>query len=297
MRLRLGRNNSQMKPFQDELIEAHELQSIYHLSSVVLIDARDSVAYNHGHIPGAVSIQDIFYYICLPDNGGLPALREHFTRLFSAAGIRPDDRVIVYEDAQDNGYGKSCRGWLILKYLGHENVSVLHGGIRAWKTAGFPLETVGVKKPAVMFPSRETSGHLVSVEEVRSVLGQEETVLLDCRDYAEWLGANSSPYGYDYCPRKGRIPGAKWLEWYQVMERVDGLSRLRSPNEILELCDRIGVTPEKKVIVYCFKGARASVVVMALRRAGFPSVSNYFSAWNEWSRDFTLPVDDSYPEE
>jgi thiosulfate/3-mercaptopyruvate sulfurtransferase len=36
-------------------------------------------------------------------------------------------------------------------------------------------------------------------------------VLLDIRDAEEWIGESSSPYGKDFCPRKGRIPGAKWI--------------------------------------------------------------------------------------
>lgn len=36
--------------------------------------------------------------------------------------------------------------------------------------------------------------------------------LLDNRDKDEWLGESSSPYGKDFAPRKGRIPGAVWLE-------------------------------------------------------------------------------------
>ncbi len=32
-------------------------------------------------------------------------------------------------------------------------------------------------------------------------------------------GLISAPaiYGEDYCPKKGRIPGAKWIEWLELM--------------------------------------------------------------------------------
>ncbi|CAI8010274.1 Thiosulfate sulfurtransferase [Geodia barretti] len=45
------------------------------------------------------------------------------------------------------------------------------------------------------------------------------------------------------------------------------------------------------VIVYCFKGARASNTYLALKDAGFENVSNYFASWNEWSRDDKLEID------
>ena len=277
------------------LVEPAALAEELGNENLVIVDTRDESAYAAGHLPGAINIQDIFYYLCLPQNGGLAGMRTHFARLFSQAGIRPTDRVVLYEDAQDNGYGKSCRGWLLLQYLGHANAAVLHGGFRGWKTAQLPVTEVPGQREPTSFDLKVTSGHIIGLDEMRTALGNPAIALVDCRDYAEWLGANSSPYGYDYCPRKGRIPGAVWLEWYRIMERRSGSSWFRSPHEILEAFQQIGVTPERETIVYCFKGARASAVVMAMRRAGFQRVVNYFPSWNEWSRDFSLPVDEEYP--
>jgi thiosulfate/3-mercaptopyruvate sulfurtransferase len=130
-----------------------------------------------------------------------------------------------------------------------------------------------------------------------AAMSEPDTIVVDCRDYAEWLGANSSPYGYDYCPRKGRIPGSIWLEWYRIMEHRSGVAWFRSVEETRQLCEQAGITPGKRVVVYCFKGARASAVVMALRLAGYTDVVNYLPSWNEWSRDFELPVDEEYPSE
>ena len=95
-----------------DLVEPRELAGQLGQENLVLIDTRDREVFQRSHLPGAVNIQDIFYYLCLPENGGLAALQAHFTDLFSQAGIRPTDRVIVYERPLDNGYGKSCRGWL-----------------------------------------------------------------------------------------------------------------------------------------------------------------------------------------
>jgi thiosulfate/3-mercaptopyruvate sulfurtransferase len=277
------------------LLEPLDLASDLGKENLVLIDSRDEAAYLQNHLPGAVSIQDIFYYLCLPENGGLVGLQDHFVTLFSKAGIRPTDRVVVYEEAHDNGYGKSCRGWLILKYLGHSNVQVLHGGMRAWKALNLPLTAEVPHRDPVQFQAQITPGHIIGLAEMHLSLTDPQAVIVDCRDYAEWLGANSSPYGYDYCPRKGRIPGSIWLEWYRLMEHRDGAAWFRSKREIRKLCKQHGITPDKKIVVYCFKGARAAAVVMALRHSGFESVFNYLPSWNEWSRDMSLPVDEEYP--
>jgi len=55
------------------------------------------------------------------------------------------------------------------------------------------------------------------------------------------------------------------------------------------------VTPETPVIVYCFKGARASNTFVALEEAGIENVGIYFGSWNEWSRDPSLPIEEGLP--
>ncbi|MEO0829940.1 MAG: rhodanese-like domain-containing protein, partial [Pseudomonadota bacterium] len=52
---------------------------------------------------------------------------------------------------------------------------------------------------------------------------------------------------------------------------------------------------ETEVIIYCFKGARASNSFLALKEAGVQKVGIYFGSWNEWSRDESLPIDGGLP--
>ena len=70
-----------------------------------------------------------------------------------------------------------------------------------------------------------------------------------------------------------------------------GQVRFKTPEEIHAMCAAKGITPDKEIMVYCFKGARASNTYLALREAGFENVSNYFASWNEWSRDDKLEID------
>ncbi len=277
------------------LIEVEEFRQLTKEKPVFIIDTRDTADYEECHIPNAIHVIDIFLYLCTRGNGGFPAMVNHFSHLFGKIGLKPTDTVVVYEDAMDNGYGRSCRGWTILKYLGVSDVHVLHGGLRAWLKAGYAVtqEVPEVSKTA--FSPQLHSDILIPAEEMVNAISNPDIQIVDCRDYAEWIGANSSPYGYDYCPRKGRIPNAKWVEWYRMMKIKDGIPWFKSPDEILEVCSNAGITPEKPVYLYCFKGARTSNTYIALKLAGFPSVKNYFGSWNEWSRDFSLPIEEGYP--
>ena len=71
--------------------------------------------------------------------------------------------------------------------------------------------------------------------------------------------------------------------------------RFKSKEEILAECATVGITPETPVYLYCFKGARASNTLVALKNAGIKDVRMYFGSWNEWSRDPSLPIESGSP--
>lgn len=66
----------------------------------------------------------------------------------------------------------------------------------------------------------------------------------------------------------------------------------KSREEIRALCTQAGLDVNDEIIIYCFKGARASNTYIALKIAGFNDIRNYYGSWNEWSRNPELPIDD-----
>lgn len=113
------------------------------------------------------------------------------------------------------------------------------------------------------------------------------------RNHDEWVGESSSPYGKDYCPRKGRLEGAKFICWKEFMcEGQDGIWRAKKTEEIKEICQKNGLKENDDITVYCFKGARSSFAKICLENAGFKNITNYLGSWHEWSQRFELPIDD-----
>lgn len=277
------------------LIKPDELSNLMENAPVVVIDTRDPESYAAGHIPGAVNIREIFTYLATTDAEGLDALEEKFAELFGKAGLSGEETAVFYEDAMNTGFGQSCRGYFLLKSLGYDNTVVLHGGLAAWKAEGLPVTTEVSVPVAATFPITSNPTSMIATEdEVLDALSDTETVLLDVRDKDEWIGVSSSPYGVDFCPRKGRIPGAVWLEWYNLMyEDADGIAMFQDPQTVADACSKIGITADSKIIIYCFKGARASNTFVALQEAGIKNLKIYFGSWNEWSRNFDLPIDDN----
>ncbi len=189
-------------------------------------------------------------------------------------------------------YGASCRGLYLLKLLGHPKVSVLNGGLESWVQHGYPTSKAIPKVKRGTFRAVWTPSGWSNKEDVAKAIEEKDTLLLDVRDIDEWKGITSSPYGVDFAPRKGRLPDAVYISWKDFMEsQEDGLTHLKDPEEVLKLCAAKGITLDQKIIVYCFKGARASNTYIALKEAGFKNVTNYFASWNEWSRDADLEID------
>jgi len=278
------------------LVSPAELAEMQAKGGVVVIDTRAPESFAAGHIPGAVNVHDIFTYLATSTPEGMAELRGKFAAIFGAAGLSGAETAVFYEQSMNSGFGQSCRGYYLLTWLGYPKAMVLHGGFQAWTAAGLPVTTEATSPVAASFPLSEAgAAMMVDREAMLASLSQPEVIKLDVRDVDEWIGTSSSPYGPDFCPRKGRIPGAKWLEWYRLMKPSADGPVFKARDEILAECQTAGVTPETPVVLYCFKGARASNTLVALKEAGIKDVRMYFGSWNEWSRDPSLPIESGLP--
>jgi len=220
-------------------------------------------------------------------------MKDFFTDIFSKAGLTDDKTAIIYEYSLDSQYGGSCRGYWLLQYLGHKNAGILEGGFKLWNKLSFPISKSEPEEIASKFYPKIDKNLIATKIDVLNAIADEKTILLDNRDKCEWVGESSSPYGIDFAPRKGRLPGAKWIEWHNFMNNPGEYPTFKTEKEIISLCDSYGISLSDDIIIYCFKGARASNTYIALKLAGFEKVRIYFASWNEWSRDFALPIDDT----
>jgi thiosulfate/3-mercaptopyruvate sulfurtransferase len=288
--------NRRTQNMEKAFISPAELKTLMATEPVVIIDTRDPASYAAGHIPGAVNVHEIFTYLATSTPEGMKELTGKFAAAFGSAGLSGRETAVVYEQSMTTGFGQSCRGYYLLKYLGYPKVAVLHGGLSAWLADGNSTTTEVPAVTTTTFPI-DPKGASVMVDKdlVLSVVKKGGAVLLDVRDADEWIGDSSSPYGKDFCPRKGRIPGAKWIEWYRMMKPSAAGPVMKTPEELKAEIATVGITPSTPVILYCFKGARASNTFLALKEAGVKDVRMYFGSWNEWSRDPALPIESGFP--
>lgn len=277
------------------LISPNELADMLD-GEIVVIDTRAPEAFAASHIPGAVNLHDIFTYLATSDAAGMAELTQKFADAFGAAGLDGSKTAVIYEESMNTGFGQSCRGYFLLSYLGYPSIKVLHGGFAAWSAADLPVTTDAISPaPASFAINPDAAALMLTVDDMKAALETPDIALLDVRDVDEWVATSSSPYGPDFCPRKGRIPGAVWIEWYRMMKPSADGPMMKSADEVLAECATVGITVETPVYLYCFKGARASNTFLALKEAGVKDVRIYFGSWNEWSRDMSLPIDEGLP--
>jgi thiosulfate/3-mercaptopyruvate sulfurtransferase len=252
-----------------------------HLSekSLLVVDTRSEADYQKGHIPRSV-LMDATTLSATTSKEGLRLLEEDLVKKFAPLGISGNETVVFYED----GIGvRAPRAFWYFTYAGYSTGRVLQGGFKAWQEAHFPVSQEKPLIPSSHLVVKANSQVIATTDYVVHRLNDPGTVILDVRSRAEYLGKESN----SQTTPSGHIPGARWLEWTQLLE--DNV-RYFPEAELQKKFTLAGVTPDKEVIVYCHRGNRASSTFLALQLLGFPNVRNYVGSWQEWSTHSELPI-------
>src|SRR5664279_20498 len=176
------------------LVTPAELSDMLTSEPIVVIDTRDPATYAAGHLPGAVNIHDIFTYLAMSTPDGVAAMRDKFAAVFGAAGLSGAETAVVYEQSMNTGFGQSCRGYVLLRYLGYPKVKILHGGYAAWSAANLPITTeVPTPKASSFTVDPKAASILVDLLGMKAAVADPNVVKLDTRDVDEWIADSSSP--------------------------------------------------------------------------------------------------------
>lgn len=275
------------------LVDAHWLfQQLQHVKTerpdapqAVVIDTRFSLPepdlghrqYLVGHIPGA-------YYLDLnkdlssavQSHGGrhpLPdwaAFTDKLNQLgiYSAAPTGPT-QIVIYDDSR---FAFAARLWWMLRYLGHEQVAILDGGIKAWERAGYPTSTDIPNVQAGDFRPQPQADWTVDIEAVRRQKDRSDVVVIDARSPERFRG-EIEPID----PIAGSIPGAINAFWQQNTTET---GRIKSDSVLSDHWAKLN--PNDEIIVYCGSGVTACVNLFSLVIAGHPMHKLYPGGWSDW---------------
>jgi thiosulfate/3-mercaptopyruvate sulfurtransferase len=248
-----------------------------HLDEVCVVDVRDEWEYDGiGHVPGAANIQFDSFRSAEGETGMLPPT-ETWESLLSGAGISRDDRIVAYDDT--NGVF-AARFLVTAELLGHdpETLHLLDGDYSAW-TREYETSTGEPEIEETAYEVVEPeSTPLVEYGVVLEAI-DSETVIVDTRERHEY--------------EESHIPGAVLLDWREL---VDEESRgLKSTADLESILADRGITPDRRVLLYCNTARRISHTYVVLRHLGYEDLAFYEGSLTEWA-DRGGPVESGAPD-
>jgi len=251
----------------------------------------DFLLYETGHIPGAVRV-DWFTSLQHPVRRDF-LTKEEFEKLMSDVGIANDTTVVFYGD-KNNWF--ACYAFWLFEYYGHANRKIMNGGRAKWVLENRPLVKDIPQYPRTQYRAKDPDrGIRVFRDDVMRAV-QSGTPLVDVRSPKEYSGELIAMPNYpqEGAQRGGHIPGAVSIPWSTAVNEAD--STFKSPEELRQIYQGKGVTPDKDIIAYCRIGERISHTWFVLKYLlGYPKVRNYDGSWTEWGNLVNVPIEKGAP--
>ncbi|HJW29546.1 MAG TPA: rhodanese-like domain-containing protein, partial [Saprospiraceae bacterium] len=120
---------------------------------------------------------------------------------------------------------------------------------------------------------------------------EKKLPLVDVRSPGEYSGEllHMADYPQEGALRGGHIPGAKSIPWSRAVQE-NGTFKLA--DDLKQLYQSQGITPDKDIIAYCRIGERSSHTWFVLTYLlGYPKVRNYDGSWTEWGNLVNVPIE------
>lgn len=264
------------------LIEPAVLEASLQMSELLILDLRTPEKYRLGHVPGALSASYADFVAARPPAMGMLPSEGQLSAVLSGLGLSDAAHVIAYDD---EGGGRASRVLWTLDVLGHLRLSLLNGGMVAWEEEDYPTESTPRSSVPSEYPARFRNPRAhASRDWVLGHLNRDDTAIVDTRTPGEYAARDIR------ASRGGHIPGAVNRNWTENIDRTNN-TRLLPDDALRSAYASLGVTPEKKVVVYCQTHHRSAHSYVVLKHLGYPRVSGYAGAWSEWGNDANLPIE------
>jgi len=268
-----------------EHLNAPDVRIVDASSFLPTIDRNAKAEYRDCHIPGAVffDIDDI-----ADDSSDLPHMipsPEKFSSRVRKLGLGDGNRIVVYD--VNGGSSAACRVWWMFRLYGHEDVSVLNGGLPKWLAEGRPTDDLPPVPKERHFTPRMNNFLVRSVEQLIDNCTEQRELVIDARSADRFAGTGDEPRAG---LRKGHIPGSVSLPFNKLMDKEANLT-MRSADEIAQIFADAGVDFKKQTVASCGSGVTACVIALAAYLIGENEMAIYDGSWSEWGSRHDTPIE------
>jgi thiosulfate/3-mercaptopyruvate sulfurtransferase len=275
----------------DPLVSPAWLNSHRADANVVVLDIRSAIdgggadAFVQGHIPGAIH-SDYDKAGWRVERKGVPFMLPtvaELEKLIGELGIDEDSTVVVVPaGVHVTDFGSAARVYWTLKTVGIANVSILDGGLAAWKKQNLAIES-GKKAPSPkIFTANFNRNILADSAVVKKAQQAGNVTLIDARPESFFLGKEKAPAASAY----GHIPGAISLDSASFYDAAS--NRLKPKAQLAALAASL---PDRPSIAYCNTGHWAATDWFVLHELlGRKEVRLYDGSMVEWTSHHERPV-------
>ncbi len=267
------------------LVEPGQLETVLGHQRLVILHISKPDRYAQFHVPGAVFVEGARYVkVEKPVFGMLPAAQS-FGQLLESLGVSPNSHVVCYDD---EGGGWASRFLWTLDVAGHNDFSLLNGGLVAWVNEGFSTSQLPVTPATGSYNVSWRQEPVADTEYILSRLGAYDLGLLDSRTPQEFSGEKK------FAESGGHIPGASLLNWTDTMDQSRNL-RLKPAEELQAMLEQRGLGSDKEIICYCQSHHRSSHAYLMLKILGYQRIKGYPGSWSAWGNRPDTPKETQTP--
>ncbi len=234
------------------------------------------------HIPGALffDIDDLS-----DETSQLPHMLPSpikFSSRMKRMGIGDGMKIVVYDTY---GMFSAARVWWTFRAMGHDDVAVLNGGLKKWKSEDRPLEDgPPPRRFERHFTPRLNAGLIRDLKDMKALVAAGETQIVDARSAGRFAGTEPEPRpGL----RGGHMPGSRNVP---ASDLINPDGTMKSRDELLAIFIAAGIDPKAPVVTSCGSGVTASVLSLALAVVGQTNAAVYDGSWAEWGQPGDTPV-------
>ena len=276
-----------------------------HLDEVKILDVREDIASftrkavlvrkrftgdlklrrTGAHIPGAVLVdfQNIRTSKEIDGRNVRYLVQEkvEFDALMQSWGVNNDDAIVITSIGMGNSdMTLATRLYWQLKYFGHDNVTILDGGVTQWLLEEKPASIeISAVKPGNWMASEERLSILASSDDVLTAIEDAGTQLVDTRSLGFYLGTIKQ----SYVRKKGHIPGAKVFP-NELLTSAGAAAYFSDPEDLQKMAGELGIDSSAKIITYCNSGQFASASWFVFSELlGNKHVKLYDGSMHQWA--------------